>query len=115
MSSATPRVTAVAATPQSAASAGRERAGGAVAEDDSGLVEMTIYPSCTCERRMPRHVVLRGCRSVTFRAVAGERTGMFGSHTRPVSWAHMATSTRLRAPSLRMRLARWALTVLVVM
>ena len=34
---------------------------------------------------------------------------------RPVSWAHMATSTRFRAPSFRMRLARWALTVLGVM
>ena len=34
---------------------------------------------------------------------------------RPVSWAHIATSTRLRAPSFLMRLARWALTVLGVM
>src|SRR3954447_15932580 len=34
---------------------------------------------------------------------------------RRVSWAHMASSTRFRAPSLRMRLARWALTVLGVM
>ena len=33
---------------------------------------------------------------------------------RPVSWAHMATSTRFRAPSFRMRLARCAVTVLGV-
>src|SRR3954453_6432358 len=38
-----------------------------------------------------------------------------GRQMRPVSWAHMATSTRFRAPSFRMRLARWALTVLGVM
>jgi hypothetical protein len=35
--------------------------------------------------------------------------------TRPVSYAHMASSTRLRASSLRMRLARWVLTVLMLM
>ena len=34
---------------------------------------------------------------------------------RPVSWAHMATSTPLRAQSYLMRLARWALSVLGVM
>jgi hypothetical protein len=39
----------------------------------------------------------------------------FVRQMRPVSWAHMATSTRFRAPSFRVRLARWALTVLGVM
>jgi hypothetical protein len=43
------------------------------------------------------------------------RRGPLRRQMRPVSWAHMATSTRFRAPSFRMRLARWALTVLGVM
>jgi hypothetical protein len=34
---------------------------------------------------------------------------------RPVSWAHIAISTRFRASSLRMRLTRWVLTVLMLM
>jgi hypothetical protein len=34
---------------------------------------------------------------------------------RPVSWAQMAISTRLRAFSLRIRVARWVLTVLMLM
>jgi len=39
-----------------------------------------------------------GLRQTTAGALAGQM--------RPVSWAHMATSTRFRAPSFRMRLAR---------
>ena len=51
-------------------------------------------------------------RSSYFRLI---RHGTLRRQMRPVSWAHMATSTRFRAPSFRMRLARWALTVLGLM
>jgi hypothetical protein len=48
-------------------------------------------------------------------AITGAAYAIEARQMRPVSWAHMATSTRFRAPSFRMRLARWALTVLGVM
>lgn len=38
-----------------------------------------------------------------------------GLRIRPVSWTHMAISTRGRASSSRMRLAGWVLTVLMLM
>ena len=73
----------------------------------------------------PSQVVYAGLSRVTQVWLAGEPRDAVGvrqtaaeplrCQMRPVSWAHMASSTRFRAPSLRMRLARWALTVLGVM
>src|SRR4051794_372911 len=73
----------------------------------------------------PSQVVYAGLSTVTQVWLAGEPRDAVGvrqtaaeplrCQMRPVSWAHMASSTRFRAPSLRMRLARWALTVLGVM
>ena len=62
----------------------------------------------TCPRRRP-------ARSSPAFGRAKRRREPLRRQMRPVSWAHMATSTRFRAPSFRMRLARWALTVLGVM
>ena len=73
----------------------------------------------------PSQVVYAGLSRVTQVWLAGEPRDAVGvrqtaaeplrCQMRRVSWAHMASSTRFRAPSLRMRLARWALTVLGVM
>jgi hypothetical protein len=63
-------------------------------------------------------VTAKGGRPLLCDAVGGcgkRRREPLRRQMRPVSWAHMATSTRFRAPSFRMRLARWALTVLGVM
>src|SRR3954454_11008841 len=76
-------------------------------------------------RRVLPRLVYAGLSRVTQVWLAGEPRDAVGvrqtaaeplrCQMRPVSWPHMATSTRFRAPSLRMRLARWALTVLGVM
>jgi hypothetical protein len=76
-------------------------------------------------RRVLPRLVYAGLSRVTQVWLAGEPRDAVGvrqtaaeplrCQMRPVSWAHMASSTRFRAPSLRMRLARWALTVLGVM
>src|SRR4051794_22076079 len=76
-------------------------------------------------RRVLPRLVYAGLSRVTQVWLAGEPGDAVGGRQtaaeplrcqmRPVSWAHMASSTGFRAPSLRMRLARWALTVLGVM
>jgi len=57
---------------------------------------------------------LGGGRSPPPAFLPAELAGLY-SRTRPVSYPHIATSTRLRAPSLAMRLPMWVFTVLRLM